>query len=130
MRQINTRIPDRIYAQLRKELVEWKAVRGPRFSLNDLCKEKLGREAAPTLWPSTSEVIRKEVPDAGPVRTESMGAEAGGHAEPAAISSAARTSVTVTSSQSGMPPPPRFEPEPALADDDDLLSEQPNKESI
>jgi len=127
VRKVTFRVDDDLVDKLKEELEAWRAVRGPKFSLNELCVEKLSRKMTPTLWPSVKEVMPSG-PDHSPISVP-----AGGHAEPAA------EATSVSSPTTGMPPPPRFEesepsqvetlatvePEAVAVADDDLLCERP-----
>lgn len=48
--RITVRVSDQVYAALIAELLEWQKLRGPRFSLNNLCEEKLSTPFPPTQW--------------------------------------------------------------------------------
>lgn len=52
-----------MHAKLIAELPAWRNVRGPKFSLNDLCTEKLVQYMEPTQWifPETSSSVSGNV---------------------------------------------------------------------
>lgn len=53
MRRVTVRLRDEVHQRLELELVEWRKVRGPKFSLNDLCSEKLSFDLPVTQWVTT-----------------------------------------------------------------------------
>src|SRR6185369_11580607 len=53
MRRITVRVDDSTHARLIQELPAWRQIRGPKFSLNDLCTEKLLQSVEPTHWIQT-----------------------------------------------------------------------------
>jgi hypothetical protein len=50
MKHLTVRLQDLVHAALSEELKEWQKLRGPRFSLNNLCEEKLSTPFPPTQW--------------------------------------------------------------------------------
>jgi len=52
VKRVTIRLDNQVHAFLSSELVEWRKVRGPKFSLNDLCSEKLSQPLQITTWPS------------------------------------------------------------------------------
>jgi len=50
MKRLSIRLSDQVHAALAAELPEWRKLRGPRFSLNNLCEEKLSAPVTPTTW--------------------------------------------------------------------------------
>jgi hypothetical protein len=54
MKRVTVRLSDPTYGSLRTELIEWRKVRGPKFSLNELCSEKLSQQIPVTQWIGTT----------------------------------------------------------------------------
>ena len=54
MKRLSVRLTDQVHAALLSELPEWRKLRGPRFSLNNLCEEKLSAPVQPTQWIATT----------------------------------------------------------------------------
>lgn len=50
MKRLSVRLSDEVHAALTAELPEWQKLRGPRFSLNELCSQKLSTPFPPTQW--------------------------------------------------------------------------------
>jgi hypothetical protein len=53
MKRVTVRLDTEVHQRLQTELVEWRKIRGPKFSLNDLCSEKLSYALPPTQWVTT-----------------------------------------------------------------------------
>jgi len=51
MKRITVRMQPELFKRLKAEVEQWQIARGPKFSLNDLCLEKLGAFVAITEWP-------------------------------------------------------------------------------
>lgn len=50
MKQVHVKLPDAAHRALKRELAQWRKVRGPKFSLNDLCVAKLARAMKVARW--------------------------------------------------------------------------------
>jgi hypothetical protein len=50
MKHLTVRLQDSVHAALSAELKDWQKLRGPKFSLNNLCEEKLSTPFPPTQW--------------------------------------------------------------------------------
>jgi hypothetical protein len=94
-RRYPLRLDSDLYNQLRNELVAWKKVRGRKFSMNDLLLEKVGRKLEPAPWPDAEPAGELPASHLTSV-SDPISDFAGGARE----------------MRTGMPPPPKFEPEP------------------